>query len=42
MPLKRKNNTKKYLIIGVLIILVVLMIVSMPAPDHVTEVVLHQ
>lgn len=43
MPLRKKNTKREHIIIWILIaIVIVLMIVSFPATQNVTEIVLHQ
>lgn len=43
MPLRKKNTKSGHIIIWILIaIVIVLMIVSFPATQNVTEIVLHQ
>lgn len=42
MPLRKKNTKRNKIIIWTLVaVLVILMIVSFPAPQHVTEIVLY-
>lgn len=43
MPLRKKNTKRNQIIIWTLIaVLVILMIISFPATQHITEVVLYQ
>lgn len=41
MPRRKNTSYKKYLIIGVIIALIILMIISFPAAQNMTEIVLY-